>query len=240
MHFEREALNAMLARIFGGILPVRNDFFFSLPVLHLGVFGRPAIGDPVRLGVLRSAARATGKTDDHFHIEHFGEQDGLAECIDIFLGVLRIGMNGIAMTTESGDANSAVFKLFQPGSCFTAVVHQVDERTMTIVRIAAGTDLHGFQAESGLCPAWRREKDGRKRDRRRRWGFCASYRPPWGLASLVASPRNLTHGQSFHRQGRRRPANHSWQPETLAGRWRRSWVFSSCVSSANAIVSEHR
>src|SRR5216117_2505397 len=114
MHFEREALNAMLARIFGGILPVWNDLFFPLPVLHLGVFGRPAIGDPVRLGILRSAPRAARKTADHFYFKHFGEQDGLAERIDIFLGVLGIGMNGVAMTTESGDANPAVFKLFQP------------------------------------------------------------------------------------------------------------------------------
>src|SRR5437588_5355728 len=149
MHFEREALNAMLARIFGGILPVRNDFFSPLPVLHLGVFGRPAIGDPVRLGVLRSTARATGKADDHFYIEDFGEEDGLAKCIDIFLGMLGIGMNGIAVTTESGDANPAVFKFFQPGFGLSAIVYQVVEGTMTIVWIAPGADLHGFQAEGG-------------------------------------------------------------------------------------------
>src|SRR5438093_13714160 len=114
MHFEREALNAMLARIFGGILPVRNDFFFPLPVLHLGVFGRPAIGDPVRLGILGSTARAPGKTNDNLYIEDFGKEDGLAERVDVFLGMLGIGMNGIAVTTEGGNTNPAVFKLFQP------------------------------------------------------------------------------------------------------------------------------
>src|SRR5216684_9148849 len=114
MHFEREALDPMLARVFRGILPIRNDFFFPLPVLHLGIFGGPAVSDPVRLSVLGSAARAAGKTNDHFYIEDFGEEHGLAECINIFLRVLSIGMNGIAVATESGDANPAVLKLFLP------------------------------------------------------------------------------------------------------------------------------
>src|SRR5882762_10156300 len=104
MHFKREALDPVLARIFRSILPVRNYFFFPLPVLHLGMFGGPAVSDPVRLGILRSAARAARKTDDNFDVEHFREKDGVAEGIDIFLGMLGIGMNGVAMTTEGGDA----------------------------------------------------------------------------------------------------------------------------------------
>src|SRR6267142_252615 len=156
MHFEREPPDPVLARIFRGILPVRNDFFFPLPVLHLGVLGRPAIGDPVRLGILRSAARAAGKTDDHFYIQHFGEENGLAERVDIFLRVLRIGMNGVAMTTESGDANPAVLKFFQPGFCLSAVFDQVVERTMMIIRVAAGADLHRFKTEGAEFVEWAR------------------------------------------------------------------------------------
>ncbi len=70
-HLEGEALDAVRAREFRGILPVRNNFFFPLPVLHLRVFGRPAIGDPIRLSILWSAAWTAGKTDDDFYIQHF-------------------------------------------------------------------------------------------------------------------------------------------------------------------------
>src|SRR5437879_20886 len=115
MHFESKTFDAVIARVFGCFLPIGEDFFIPLPVLHVGVFGGPAISDPIRLGILRSAARAAGKTDDDSYLEDFGEEDGLAEGIDVFLGMLGIGMNGVAMTTESGDANSPVFKLFLPG-----------------------------------------------------------------------------------------------------------------------------
>src|SRR6266849_1577817 len=139
----------MLAGEIRGVLPVRNDFFLPLPVLHLGVFGRPAIGDPVRLGILGSAARTAGKTDDDFYIQDFGKEDGLAERIDVFLGLLGIGVNGVAMTTQSGNANPPVFKLFLPGFRLAAVGDQLVKRAMAVAGIAAGTDLHGFQTEGG-------------------------------------------------------------------------------------------
>src|SRR5438874_2470335 len=76
MHFESKTFDAVIARVFGCFLPIRDDFFFPLPVLHVGVFGGPAISDPIRLGILRSAARAAGKTDDDSYVEDFGEEDG--------------------------------------------------------------------------------------------------------------------------------------------------------------------
>src|ERR1700730_516139 len=149
MHFEREALDPVLPGVFRLFLPIGNDSFFPLPILHLRVFGRRPVSDPIRLGILRSAARAAGKTDDDFYLEDFGEEDGLAEGIDVFLGMLGIGMNGVAMTTESGNANSAVFKFFLPGFSFAAVGDEFIERTMTIVRIASRADLHGFETKGG-------------------------------------------------------------------------------------------
>src|SRR5712664_1403453 len=147
VHLEGEALDAMLAREFRGILPIWNDFFFPLPVLHLGIFGGPAVSNPVRLGVLRSAAGAAGKTDNHFYLEHFREQDGFAKRINIFLRVLRIRMNGIAMTTERSNANPAVVKLFQPGFRFSAVIDKFVERTMVVVWVPSRAYLHGLQAQ---------------------------------------------------------------------------------------------
>src|SRR5579871_3651172 len=73
MHFEREALDAMRAGKLGGFLPIRNDFFFPLPLEHFVKFRGPAIGNPVWLRVLRRAARAARKSDDDFHVEHFRE-----------------------------------------------------------------------------------------------------------------------------------------------------------------------
>src|SRR5467141_4510023 len=144
MHFEGEALDPVLPGVLRLFLPIGNDSFFPLPVLHLRIFGRPAIGYPIRLGILRSAARAAGKADDDFYVEDFSEEDGLAEGIDVFLGMLGIRMNGVAMTTESGDANSAVFEFFLPGFGFAAVGDEFIERTVTIVRIASCADLHSF------------------------------------------------------------------------------------------------
>src|SRR6267142_1458203 len=51
MHFERQAFDAMIARVFGCFLPVGDDLFLPLPILHLRVFRRPAVGDPVGLRV---------------------------------------------------------------------------------------------------------------------------------------------------------------------------------------------
>src|SRR5690242_16802912 len=141
MHLESQALDAVFAGVFRGFLPVRDDFFLPLPILHLGVFGRPAIGDPVGLSVLRSASGAAGKTDDDFDVEHFCKEDGFAESVDVFLRVIGVGMDRIAVTTKGGDVNAAVFKLFLPGLGFGAVGDEVVKRTVNIVGIAARTDL---------------------------------------------------------------------------------------------------
>ena len=149
MHLESQALDAMFASEFRGFFPVRNDLFFPLPVQHLRELGGPAISGPVGHNVGRRAARASRKADNDFDFEHFREEHGLAEGVDVFLRVLGVGMNGIAVATERGDADATVFKLFQPGFGFRAVGDQVVERAVMIVGIAAGADFHGFQAESG-------------------------------------------------------------------------------------------
>ena len=56
MHFKGEFADAVFASKFRGFLPVGDDFFFPLPVLHFGVFGRPAVGYPVGLGVCFGSA----------------------------------------------------------------------------------------------------------------------------------------------------------------------------------------
>src|SRR6266850_2321084 len=147
MHFERQAFDAVITRVFGRFLPVGDDSFLPLPVLHLGVLRRPAVGDPVGLGILGSSAGAAGKTHDDFHVEHFGEEDGLAKGVYVFLGVLRIGMNGVPVATEGGNANPLVFKFFLPGLGLAAIGDELVEGTMAIVGIAAGPDFHGLEAE---------------------------------------------------------------------------------------------
>ena len=67
VHFEREAFDAMITRVFGGFLPVGDDFFFPLPILHLRVLGRPAIGRPVGHGVACITSRASRESDDDVH-----------------------------------------------------------------------------------------------------------------------------------------------------------------------------
>src|SRR5260221_2209896 len=79
VHLQREAFDAMRARIFRRLFPVPYELFFPLPVLHLRVLGMPAIRDPVRLSVLWCAARAAGEANDDFYLEHFCEEDGLLE-----------------------------------------------------------------------------------------------------------------------------------------------------------------
>src|SRR5258708_35001657 len=56
-------------------------------------------------------------------------------------------MNGVAMTTESGDANPAVFKFFQPRSRFSAVIDKFVERTVVVVWLASRADFHGLQSQ---------------------------------------------------------------------------------------------
>jgi len=56
VHLEGEALTPCSRASFCGISSNMERFFFPLPVLHLGIFGGPAVSNPVRLGILRSAA----------------------------------------------------------------------------------------------------------------------------------------------------------------------------------------
>src|SRR3569833_631995 len=57
MHFEGELMDVMFACKLGCFLPVRNDFFFPLPIEDLRVFGRPSISGPVGHGVGGRSAR---------------------------------------------------------------------------------------------------------------------------------------------------------------------------------------
>src|ERR1700674_231734 len=147
MHFESQALDTMLAGILCLFLPIRNNSFFPLPILHLSVLGRPAVGNPVWLRVLRCTARTSGETDDDFHAEHLREKDGLAEGINVLLGVLDVRMERVAVTTEGGDANSLVFKLFLPSYGLVAVSHELVEGTMTVIRVPTGANFHGFETQ---------------------------------------------------------------------------------------------
>src|SRR6266850_2121545 len=147
MHFERQAFDAMIARVFGCFLPVGDDLFLPLPILHLSVLRRPAVGDPVGLRVLGSSAGAAGKADDDFHVEHFGEEDSLAKGVYVLLGVFGIGMNGVAVATQRGDADPLVFKFFLPSLGLAAIGDELVEGTMAIVGITARADFHGLKAE---------------------------------------------------------------------------------------------
>lgn len=51
------------------------------------------------------------------------------------------------MTTESGNSNALVFKLFLPSFGFRTVVDEFVEGAVVILRVAAGADLHDFKAE---------------------------------------------------------------------------------------------
>src|SRR5882724_335257 len=149
VHLEREPMHTVFAGVFGGVFPVGDDAFFPLPVLHLGVFGRPAVSDPVGLRVGGRTAGTAGETDDDFDFQHFREENSLAERVDVFLGVFCVGMNRVAVAAESGYANVLVFKFPEPGFGFGAVGDQFVERAVFVVGVAAGADFHGFEAEGG-------------------------------------------------------------------------------------------
>src|SRR5260370_17731836 len=61
--------------------------------------------------------------------------------------MLGIGMNGVAVAAESGDANSPVFKPFLPSLGLAAVGDEIVQGAVDIVRIASRADLHGLEAQ---------------------------------------------------------------------------------------------
>src|SRR6266436_8854150 len=147
MHFERQTFDAMGTRVLRSVLPIRDDLFFPLPLQHLVVFRRPAVSDPVRLGVGRSASGTSGKTDDNLNVEHFRKQNCFTKSVGIFLRVLGVGMNWISVATEGRDAQTLIFKSLLPGFGLGLVLDQFIKRAVTIIWIAAGADFHGFEAE---------------------------------------------------------------------------------------------
>src|SRR5207302_11429294 len=67
VHLQSDFVNAVLAREFGCLLPIRNDFFFPLPVLYLRIFRRPTIRNPVRHGVGWAATGTSREAHDYAH-----------------------------------------------------------------------------------------------------------------------------------------------------------------------------
>src|ERR1051326_4907593 len=100
MHFERQPLDAMRSRIFRRVPPVRNYFFFPLPLQHLVVLRRPAVGNPVRLRIVGSATGTPGKSDDDLDVEHFSKEHRLPKSVSVLLRMLRVGMRSEEHTSE--------------------------------------------------------------------------------------------------------------------------------------------
>src|SRR5437868_4137571 len=132
MHLQTDAMDAVFARELRGFLPVRDDFFFPLPVKHLAVFGRPAIRDPVWLRVRRSAARAAGKANDHFHLKPFSEQYSLAKDFAVARRMLFVRMHGVTVTAQRGNTDSAILKLFLPRLGFSRISKEFIYRTVSL------------------------------------------------------------------------------------------------------------
>ena len=79
--------------------------------------------------------------------ETFGEQDGLAKSFRVAGGVLGVRMDGIAVTTESGDVNPTILEFFLPGFGFGRVRQEFIDWTVMCFGITSGADFHGFEAE---------------------------------------------------------------------------------------------
>src|SRR5215469_15250973 len=121
MHLQRNSADAVLPRKFGSPLPVGDHFFIPLPIQHLCIFRRPTVGDPVRLGLGRGAARATRKPDNNANVKPLGQENGFLKCLYVVRGVFSIGVYWIAVATQSSHANAASLELFFPCLCFTSV-----------------------------------------------------------------------------------------------------------------------
>src|SRR3982074_2803470 len=130
MHFEGEFADAVFTGKLRSFLPVGDDTFFPLPILHFRVFGRPAVGNPVGLRVRWGTTGAAGKTYDHFNVETFGKLYGFAKSFRVAGGVFGIRMDGIAVTTESGDVNATILEFFLPGFGFGRVRQEFIEGAM--------------------------------------------------------------------------------------------------------------
>src|SRR5258708_7071685 len=116
-------------------------------------------------------------------------------------------MNGIAMTTERGNANSAVFKFFQPGFRFSAVIAKVVERTMVVVWVASRADLHGFQAQGS---------DFVQHGVKRKMFVNRIEHANWNLAQVTRRLGRLLHARALHSGEPQLRAGRSWRQETLS------------------------
>src|SRR5712671_2139737 len=138
---------AVLAREFRSFPPVRDYFFFPLPVLHLRVFRWPAIRDPVRLSVGWRASGAPRKSDNHGHIQPLRKQNCLPKALAIMCRMLFVRMDRISMTTQRRHVNATIFEFLFPCFCFSRIRQQFVDGTMPGARIATRPYFHGFEAE---------------------------------------------------------------------------------------------
>ena len=140
----------MIAGKFCRLLPIRNNFFFPLPILGGSKLRRPAVGHPVRIRVVGIATRAAGESDDYFHVEFFREQNRATKGFCIALSDLAIRMHGVSVAAQSRHLNLVVFELLFPRSQFGRIIEQLLYRTMVRAGITPGANFRGLDAQAGI------------------------------------------------------------------------------------------
>ena len=95
------------------------------------------------------AAGTTGKTHDHFYSEHAPPAARFLRKVSTSRSAraLRRDDTGLPWQLERRYLNVAVFKFLFPGFGLGWIVEQIFDRAMALFGIAAGADLHRFQAE---------------------------------------------------------------------------------------------
>src|SRR5205085_10651519 len=115
--------------------------FFPLPIQCLGVFRRPAVGDPVWVLVGGICAGAAGESHDNFHADLFCELHGFAESLVVALGDDLVRMHGISVTTQDRYLIVVVRELLLPCFEFRGIAKQLIERAMLVIGVTACTNL---------------------------------------------------------------------------------------------------
>ena len=110
MRLKRQLGHAVRLCDFFQLLPVRNGDGAPLIIQNFLRFRRPRGHDPVRVSVLRTAARQTGHHDNFIEVEIFGQLEALVRHLVFALSPVARGER-IARAVERRNAQAVVLQL---------------------------------------------------------------------------------------------------------------------------------
>ena len=149
VHFQRDALHAMVGSEADRLFPIRDEHLVPLPFEHGGVLGRPGARDPRGLSGARVGAGTARKGDDAVDADLPREHAGRLEIRLERRSRLFVRMHAVAVHRQGRNAHVVPGKRLEQGFARGLVFRQDERVGMRLARIAAHAQFELVDPQTG-------------------------------------------------------------------------------------------